>query len=621
MPGQSMAMDRKNKKAAQAAANAVNGSSRDGGRGGRTRGHGHQPSTGGSRNALFSGSTAPTRTASNPSRTPMPMPLKASLSPSAPAPPVKDTDFVAFNDETDKLPSAPAQGKNHLQSSVDDALGSALNSKEEVLEDTEQRKADIPSSLPLSTPRAVSVALRGSPGTIDLGPIGSPPRSSPAMARTLRKDGLSPGQSPPGLSHSPFSAPGSQSVFGFKDESPNDFRTRSGLSASLGSMLSWDRQPTQKRQVSIQRMVGEIVVEDEDLEEFIPGSLTDLLTPEERSRRFSRTQAAHPTVTGVELDTAAAGQRPSGEGHQHRYSRSVPAPSLLQDIKSIWSTDGAAGSPDATGSSIPAVTGGGLGNGTPSSFQSNSGLAARVEDMLSPSNASAAFLPGLHQYMNAAKVSQRPHMMSGLTSGYHTAASVNLGISSSAYAGGLNGGALSPPRLNSYMTARMPLDGNDPFFSPASNRLSGRPIPAGNGFSGESDDRRSALSPSARALQAHAPGQSLPQGLAAGYSRIHALPPPPTIPSPSTSSAFGSVHLGGFSPGAKGISHTANTSGEWQGIISGMSNMTDHNPTQAATAGNPGLDSMFSRLSYSAATSRKSYMIWPCSMTLTRFWM
>jgi len=33
------------------------------------------------------------------------------------------------------------------------------------------------------------------------------------------------------------------------------------------------------------------------------------------------------------------------------------------------------------------------------------------------------------------------------------------------------------------------------------------------------------LSPSARALQSHAPGQSLPQGLAAGLSRLHLVPP------------------------------------------------------------------------------------------------
>jgi len=41
------------------------------------------------------------------------------------------------------------------------------------------------------------------------------------------------------------------------------------------------------------------------------------------------------------------------------------------------------------------------------------------------------------------------------------------------------------------------------------------------------------LSPNTRALQAHAPGQSLPQGLAAGYSRIHALPPLANLTSPN----------------------------------------------------------------------------------------
>lgn len=48
-----------------------------------------------------------------------------------------------------------------------------------------------------------------------------------------------------------------------------------------------------------------------------------------------------------------------------------------------------------------------------------------------------------------------------------------------------------------------------------------------------------ALSPSARALRAHEPGQSLPQGLAAGLSRIHLIPPsnPISPPLPSGGSA------------------------------------------------------------------------------------
>ncbi|EKM57935.1 uncharacterized protein PHACADRAFT_251845, partial [Phanerochaete carnosa HHB-10118-sp] len=112
LPGQSMSMDRKNKKAAQAAASAGNSSGREGHRSGRSQksgGQGSQNSSSGSRGSLLSGSTAPTRSLSS-SRSGIPMPLKATLSPSAPAPPVQNTDFASFGlpDESNKLPSAPA---------------------------------------------------------------------------------------------------------------------------------------------------------------------------------------------------------------------------------------------------------------------------------------------------------------------------------------------------------------------------------------------------------------------------------------------------------------------------------------------------------------------------------
>lgn len=115
LPGQSMSMDRKNKKAAQAAASAANSAGRDGQRTGRSQKGASQGSRNGSsapRNPLLSGSTAPTRSLSS-SRSVIPMPLKATLSPSAPAPPVQNTDFASFGlpDETNKLPNAPAQGK------------------------------------------------------------------------------------------------------------------------------------------------------------------------------------------------------------------------------------------------------------------------------------------------------------------------------------------------------------------------------------------------------------------------------------------------------------------------------------------------------------------------------
>ncbi|KAH9848299.1 hypothetical protein C2E23DRAFT_871273 [Lenzites betulinus] len=612
-----MSMDRKNKKAAQLAA----GGPRDGSKSSRAhKGPQHGGAASGgpgaqSRNPLLSGSTAPTRNLAANARNPIPMPLKATLSPSAPAPPVKDTDFASFGlpDESNKLPTAPAHGKpatagtepaDHQQSAVPES------SKVVSVQERASTDRSSPAALPTSTPSAPRRISDASPAG-DLGPIGSPPRASSSSSRPARVNGFSPGTSPqaPPISSSPFSAPGTQSVFAIplREDASSDFKTRSALSASLGAAMTWgsDRVTTRRTAVTLE----EAVVEDEDLEDFLPSSLTDLLTPEERSRRMSRTNRSN--AVGADRDSSA--QRSGTEAH-HRYSRSVPAPSLLQDIRSIWSDAGAvpAGSPDAAALGTSHL-GGGLGNGTPSSFTSNSGLGARVDEMLNPSNASAAFLPGLHHYKN-----QRPVMTPGLSTMYSgggaNLSTHPLSTSASAYGPELNGMAMSPPRTSVY--------GNRPAFDQVPSdsylqhhglRPGARPIPGGEAYGPGLDEHRTALSPSARALQAHAPGQSLPQGLAAGYSRIHALPPP-VIPSPSTSSVLSRTPLGGFSPGTKAFGHAHTTSSDWASMSPTASSLLDQinhgSPQPPSNVAGPGAPStlggleIFSRLSYSAAASR-----------------
>ncbi|KAH9911149.1 uncharacterized protein BXZ73DRAFT_108225 [Epithele typhae] len=583
LPGQSMSMDRKNKKAAQLAASP-------GPKDSKSRAHkpAHHPAppASQSRPSLLSGSTAPTRS--------------ATISPSAPAPPVKDTDFVSFDlpDDANQLPNAPAYAKPFAPPPEP---ASDAHQQPETLSSAPAPPAesDRPSPAPLPThaataPRRISDASTPA----DFGPIGSPPRAASSSSRPARVNGFSPGTSPQRLpiSTSPFSAPGTQTMFAVSrhDDGPSDFKSISGLSASLGA-INWasDRLPSRKIGVE------EVVVEDEDLEEFLPSSLNDLLTPEERSRRMSRTNATRPTVVGIERDPSA--QRSGSDAH-HRYSRSVPAPSLLQDIKSIWS-DGAAvpiGSPDA--SALGGGHLGGLGNGTPSSFTSNSGLGSRTaDDMLSPSNASAAFLPGLHHYMNAK--TPRPAMVSGLSSMYSGGNGAH--ISSNAYGHDYNGVAMSPPHASTF--------GAHPPESYVQH--TGLRRPGADGYEPSHGEQRSALSPSTRALQAHAPGQSLPQGLAAGYSRIHALPPP-VILSPSSSSIISRTPLGGgFSPGTKTLGHAHNTSGDWASMSPTAGSLLDQinngSPQPLAAAGIGatgtslgGLETMFSRRSYSAAASR-----------------
>ncbi|KAI0300597.1 hypothetical protein B0F90DRAFT_1724306 [Multifurca ochricompacta] len=571
--------------AAQLAANP-NGQSKEGSKGGKSSKSGSQSGTGSgssgapTRNALLSGSTAPTRILQGSARAPMPIPLKAAVSPSAPAPPVQDTDFASYGlpDESNKLPSAPAQNK---------PFSSPL-------------KGDNPLPL-MRTPSAPrQMRLPGNPA--DLGPIGSP-RSVSSQGQIARVNGFSPGTSPSQgavvLSTSPFSAPGAQSVFFSYENKPNypdDVKARSGIAASLGATQTWRSELPPG--------------------EFVPGSLSELLTPEERSRRYSRT---HPTNATTSTGWSA-NSRPNTETH-HRYSRSVPAPSLLGDIKSIWSEGGQnnIGSPrkggldvGTPGGAVPAV-----GNGTPSSFRSPSAFGGHsladdhINTFLSPSNASAAFLPGNYQnYSNSRNGAPRAGMATGI-SGLrgHAPSSVNGSptVNAANLLARINDPVPAPP------THRQPFNGTSESLGTQPFQL-GRPIPAGGDIRGNGEDGRNVLSPSTRALQAHAPGQSLPQGLAAGYSRIHALPPPPGVASPAASSGFAPSQPNSFAPST---SFQANAServqfSEWIGMSPGT-----HTPSNTHSHGVTGLESLASRTQYTSVTAARP-PVGPSNVTASR---
>lgn len=589
-----MSMDRKNKKSAQLAANAAGGgSAKDSaksGRGARKDAHAHNASggspTGNVRPGLLSGSTAPTRSLNTSSRPPISMPLKATISPSAPAPPLNDTDFASFSlpDDTEKLsaaplerrPSAPVQDNESKEESKIDG-----ESKEDHSSLKEDYKSPSPPTLPVSMPSTRRSGLSHRSGdAADLGPIGSPPRGS--LPRTGLANGFSPATSPAAPIISSTLPAQSQSIFQSHDVKPSnlDTKQRSGLAASLGTWKTElgpvPSQVVNRGDGSVHPHGFEIAVEDEDLEDFLPSSLNDLLTPEERSRRMSRTNSARPAQmqnNGLGLDPPFLTAHSQAEGSRHHYSRSVPATSLLGDVKSIWAerTGGVPGSPDASQAFNLAV-------GTPSSFKSTSGFGGRSftnEDMnpspslLSPSNASAAFLPSLHQYY----LNSKPGGIQRSTSGLGRPAGSPLQPPTPQ-------NPSTPPRISSLGGHRPPFD--EHAFS--------RPIPYG----GEGEERPAAISPSIRALQAHAPGQSLPQGLAAGYSRIHALP---MTMSPSSVAAF--------SPNSNNM-YSLNQ--DWVG---NPANQPDHLSTADAggiplSSSMAGLESMFSRLSYSAAAVSRS---------------
>ncbi|KAJ7634458.1 hypothetical protein FB45DRAFT_468036 [Roridomyces roridus] len=600
LPGQSMAMDRKNKKAAQIAAG---GSKREGGEG---RGRGGSKREGGG-NATRNGLLAAGPTGSSRARPPMNMPLKATISPSAPAPALKDTDFASFGvlDEASALPTAPARNKS----------------------------PDLPKppspTIPVSAPRRPSMSST-SPSR-DFGPIGSPPSS--ATSPSSRVHSATPPTQNGFLSTSPFSAPGTQSVF-------LGARQNMGMAASLGSGVAMGGGPggwtkgngRGEIDISVEHedsapRVRKVARKEssEDFEDFLPSSLTDLLTPEERSRRMSRSNSGQDARPGLGVPLGSGGATGG-----HRYSRSVPAPSILGgggDLKSIWSTD-----PGTTSSGLPSsplhgsyssqsgMAFGGREAQPSSSFVDDRGLGMRG---LSPSNASAAFLPGIHHYIAQNK---RPAMSS------NPGSSNNLNVTS---ANGLNNNFSSnaalqgPPGIAHYLNSGpsgVAASGNgngSPYVRPnpfdltqAMHQPSAGP-PGLQGAGGLGPNDTHILSPNARALQAHAPGQSLPQGLAAGYSRIHALPP----------LAAGSPSPAAFSPGvtqAVGITTSGFGGRDWStmspgsvsgspgmGFLSSALNNSSNTTPQAGQKGlsppaapTPDQNTIMGRLSYSAMATK-----------------
>ena len=364
----------------------------------------------------------------------------------------------------------------------------------------------------------------------------------------------------------------------------DDFAVGISKTSRLGRMNAATEQP----------------VGDDDLEGLIPSSLSDLLTPEERRRRMSRSGQQKPQlqqqVPGAPIPTPrplVSGDSSASLGHRH--SRSVPATSLLGDLKSIWSDTGA----NQQGVTVPSdrnevtalqssnnkpVLNGGSNlltddMGLSMSMGSSSSFGAHLNVGLSPSNASAAFLPSLHHhYLKAKQQAQVGSVSTGsvtATGNRSGAAMANLTRGVRTASGPLFPGIGAPHNnltpgnvgvhthggtIHTYRTTPSPFDLTQPQHQhhSAANRGPGA-LGVGAGVEDPLANNHYLSSPSARALQAHAPGQSLPQGLAAGLSRIHALPPLPSLTSPSTSV---NTDVGG-----------GGSYGEWKGSASPVPNI------------------------------------------------
>ncbi|GJJ14860.1 hypothetical protein Clacol_009128 [Clathrus columnatus] len=547
LPGQPMSMDRKNKKAAQQAAAA--GGTANTNTVGTSTSRGEKRKTGSAKEeSLRIGIARGLGRGSAPISI-----SRATLSPSAPAPPLRDTDFpLGLPEEFIQSVSVTAKQVDSQGNSDSDSVPTNVPVLAEVVitsprgETTQQASTppqqdtltDDNNILPVSKPSAPRGFTRqNGVGDFGFGPIGSPPRSSPAHTPTSQPipqsihqvNGFSPSVSPnaTGLlgNAMPASSPFSKNAF-------MSYSLDLDASASTQVRVTGTRPPISgamslsgisRWEVPASAVSG--AVEEDDFEEFLPLSLNELLTDEEKKRRLSRT----------------GGQRPVLETH-HRYSRSVPAVNLMDGVKSLWNDSNSG------------------------DLQSSAGLSP---SFLGTSNVSTGFLPRRTPVNSRAFVDAPPTL---------TASNTHLNFSSSGSS--LTTGFISPPLPNLFSSNRATTTATQSHSITGSSQpfdllQQPRPIPV----TGQELFNGNPLSPTARALQEHAPGQSLPQGLAAGLSRLHIRPP-------ASIGTNTNQHLSGLSvsPGARlmgGSSFTGNNN-EYTGLI-GLSQVTSTNSQSLAS--------------------------------------
>ncbi|CAG8662324.1 17018_t:CDS:1, partial [Acaulospora colombiana] len=339
-----------------------------------------------------------------------------------------------------------------------------------------------------TVPKRFSSGRNGS-SDMGYGPIGSPPSGNPLssamgmrppFSSPLGQNHFSPGTSPTANHIQPSTSPFTQgermqqSIFGAYSRGMPSERSEQ-------SPIAIQRQPWRPPTLA-ERTENAVGSDEEDLEEFLPSSLNDLLTPEERRRRLSR--SGGPRMTSAAPNDGSVGNiglgsvGSMGMTSNHRYSRSVPAARLL-DNPSIWRDNDR-----ETGHLSTASL----------SFRSN-GLGSEgfspTQIQMGTSNASGAFLHGPHYTRPTAVNSNTSYLTRQILSQSYEETDVLGAVPTPA--------AIAARAGNRYESP----------YTQASSRV----VQLGT----------DALSPSSRALQSHAPGQSLPQGIAAGF-RLHLVP-------------------------------------------------------------------------------------------------
>jgi hypothetical protein len=396
--------------------------------------------------------------------------------------------------------------------------------------------------VPLSVPGPLPMSARS--GSFVQDPIGTPPRESAlfsgssysasqggpkylspadATSQTVRPGLKTTGFSDPSLSvpsNGPrFSSSVGAGEFGQMGRDIWGQRTSTGPITRTNSTQSAVRPSLD---MSLRRESDVFLLDDVDDagEEMIPGSLTELLTPRERARRLSRREsgsapgvasgavgirAGWVSSSGSGVETTGLGgigssgnswdSRPNMDALLHRQAMSAGAVDG-GFLRSLWDDAGEDArrtgrrdntlSPPATASSAV----GGLSSMFAGNGMNDGSLTAPPDTgfQLGPSNSSVAFLPSFTVHR-----------------------STMLGDHSSS----LTRGNLHSPSRPS------PLHRDTTTQAISSSNV---PVKDGQETHPVAHHLRPILSPGTRALETHAPGQSLPQGLAAGLSRLHVRP-------------------------------------------------------------------------------------------------
>ncbi|KAG8820191.1 hypothetical protein FRC19_009071, partial [Serendipita sp. 401] len=321
LPGQPMSMDRKNKKAAQLGnqqAPTQGVSSNDGQRDSKNK-RGRGP--GGVNGQKEKDRVHDSRHERTPSK------ATSILTATAPGPPSPQVAPIEGPPDTNS--DLPAIDKPTTGESVDADNTTLQNDPDSTI---------IPSPARPAINKRFSSGRNGS-SDLGYGPIGSPPNSTTLRTSYANSSGLNqyaPSTSPPANQILPSTSPfaqgeGKQHFFGgYARAVTGERAAQSPIAIQRGT---WRSQIPERSENAVESD------EDEMGEDLLPSSLNELLTPEERQRRLSRSGARGTGFIGEgsvgNIGLGGMGSMGSMGMGNHRYSRSVPAARLLE-AASAW---------------------------------------------------------------------------------------------------------------------------------------------------------------------------------------------------------------------------------------------------------------------------------------------